>query len=246
MNFTNASFSDTMAPRWAALVAGLSYISNPVAYAELYAYPKLVVAHDIGATVANINAHGTMFAGMIACYLVNFIVCDIVMAWALYSLLAPVSRALSMLAAWFQLVYAAMGLVAVYNLVSVLHLLRIPEYREIFGPAQLQAQTLLHLRAFHQQFDFALVLFGLHLVLVGCLIAASRYIPKILGVILIITGCGYILNTLGPYFSPTGDFGWTFVTFFGEIVFMLWLLIRGWKIQEVPGIPAAQEPAVVS
>ncbi len=233
-----------IAPRWAALIAGLAYLSNPVAYAEFYTYPKLVVAHDIGRTIGNINAHGTMFATMITCYLPNFVVCDIIMAWALYSLLAPVNRAFSMLAAWFQLVYAAMGLVAVYNLVSVLHLLRIPEYQEVFGPAQLQAQVLLHLRAFHQQFDFALVLFGVHLILTGCLVAASRYIPRILGIILAITGCGYIFNTLGPYFWASGDAGWTFVTFFGEIVFMIWLLIRGWKIREAAEVSIVQDPAI--
>ena len=143
MTFLQGLQRNGIAPRWAALIAGLAYLTNPVAYAEFYAYPKLVVAHDIGRTIANINAHGTMFAAMITCYLLNFVVCDIVMAWALYLLLVPVNRALSMLAAWFQLVYAAMGLVAVYNLVSVLHLLRIPEYQEVFGPAQLQAQVLL-------------------------------------------------------------------------------------------------------
>ena len=120
--------SNGIAPRWAALIAGFAYLSNPVAYAEFYAYPKLVVAHDIAQTIANINAHGTMFAAMITCYLLNFIVCDIVMAWALYSLLLPVNRALSLLAAWFQLVYAAMGLVAVFNLVCVQNLLHSPDY----------------------------------------------------------------------------------------------------------------------
>lgn len=243
MTSTKSSFNDGIATRWAALIAGLAYLSNPIAYAEFYAYPKLVVAHDVGATIANINTHGMMFAGMITCYLLNFVICDVVMAWALYSLLAPVNRALSMLAAWFQLVYAAMGLVAVYNLVSVLHLLRIPEYQELFGLVQLQAQVLLHLRAFHQQFDFALVLFGLHLILTGCLVATSRYIPRILGIILAITGCGYILNTLGPYFWPSGDFGWTFVTFFGEMMFMIWLLIRGWKLREAVNNAIVQKPA---
>lgn len=107
MTTANDSFGNGMAPRWAALIAGLAYLSNPVAYAEFYAYPKLVVAHDTGATIANINNHGTMFAGMVTCYLLNFIICDVVMAWAVYLLLAPVNRALSTLAAWFQLVYAS-------------------------------------------------------------------------------------------------------------------------------------------
>ena len=232
MNLVQPATATGLAPRWAALIAGCAYVLNPVAYAEFYAYPKLVVAHNIGLTIANINAHGTMFVAMILCYLVNFIVCDIVMAWALYSLLAPVNKAVSLLAAWFQLVFAAMGLVAVYNLISVQNLLHTSEYAAAFGPAQLQAQVLLHLRSFHNDFDFALVLFGIHLILVGLLIAASRYVPKILGFILVLNGLGYMINTLGPYVQPSWDFGWTFVSLFGEIVFMLWLLLRGWRIQD--------------
>ena len=52
------------------------------------------------------------------------------------------------------------------------------------------------------------------------------------------------LNTLGPYFWPSGDFGWTFVTFFGEIVFMIWLLVRGWKIREAADVSVVKESAV--
>jgi Domain of unknown function (DUF4386) len=232
MTSVPASSSNGLAPRWAALIAGCAYLLNPVAYAEFYAYPKLVVTHNIGLTIANINEHRAMFAVMILCYLVNFIVCDIVMAWALYSLLAPVHKAVSMLAAWFQLVFAAMGLVAVYNLICVQDLLHSREYGEVFGPTQLQAQVLLHLRSFHSDFDFALVLFGIHLILVGLLIAASRYIPTFLGIVLVVNGLGYIINTVGSYLRPEGDFSWTFVTLFGEIVFLAWLLIRGWRIPE--------------
>lgn len=72
----------------------------------------------------------------------------------------------------------------------------------------------------------------MHLVLVGYLIVRSTYIPKILGPILAIDGLGWITNGLQPYFFATAHLNWIFYTFFGELIFMLWLLIGGWFVKE--------------
>jgi hypothetical protein len=94
---------------------------------------------------------------------------------------------------------------------------------------------LLHL--FRYSWSMGLVLFGIHLVLLGYLIFRSGYIPKVLGILLVINGLGWMLDSLGPYLLPNANLGFTFITFFGEIFFMLWLLFRGWKIKE----PAAHD-----
>ena len=86
--------------RQAALIAGFAYLLNPVTYAE-YVYPKLVITGNAEQTVRNISTHGGLFLAALFCYLVSFIG-DVVIAWALYVLLAPVNRALSLLTAWFQ------------------------------------------------------------------------------------------------------------------------------------------------
>jgi len=94
--------------RQAALIAGFSYLLGPVTYAEFSIYPKLVIPNNITQTVQNIAAHQGLFAAAILCYLVEFIE-DIVIAWALYVLLVPVNRAMSLLAAWFRLMYTAIA-----------------------------------------------------------------------------------------------------------------------------------------
>jgi len=104
-----ATSQDGITLRQAALVAGFTYLLNPVTYAE-YVYPKLVIPGNIAQTAQNISAHGGLFLAAIFCYLISFIG-DVVLAWALYVLLAQVNRSLSLLAAWFQLVYAAVALV---------------------------------------------------------------------------------------------------------------------------------------
>ena len=77
----------------------------------------MVVQGNVAQTVENIPAHGRIFVAAILCYLFTIFL-DVVIAWVLYYLLAPVNRALSMLAAWFRLVYVAIFFVASLNLVA--------------------------------------------------------------------------------------------------------------------------------
>lgn len=221
-----------MTLRQAALTAGFAYLLNPVSYAEFAIYPKLVVQGNIAQTVANIESHHGLFLLALFCYLINFIE-DIIIAWALFYLLAPVNRALSALAALFQLIYTAVALAGTFNLVTVYRMLTTPEYLKEFGPGQLNAQIDLLLHSFRYNYSFAIgTIFSLHLILIGYLIVRSRYMPVWLGVILVINGLGWMVNNLRPYLYPGANLGFISITFFGELVFMLWLLIRGWKIAE--------------
>ncbi|MGA8098071.1 MAG: DUF4386 domain-containing protein, partial [Candidatus Cybelea sp.] len=102
----------------------------------------------------------------------------------------------------------------------------------LFGPGPLHAQIALLLHSFRYEWSMSLVIFALHLLLVGALIYRSGYLPKWLGVILVINGLGWIIDPLQPYLLPNVNLDFFFVTFFGELIFMLWLLIMGWRIKE--------------
>jgi len=138
-----------------------------------------------------------------------------------------------MLTAWFRLVYTIIALVALNNLVTVLRLLTTPDYLTVFQPDQLYAQSMIYLRAFRNHWYFGIIFFGIHLVFLGYLVFRSNYIPRILGVVLIITGLGYLLTTLRPYLFPGINVDFARFTFYGELIFMLWLLIRGSRIKEL-------------
>jgi Domain of unknown function (DUF4386) len=217
--------------RQAALTAGFAYLLNPVAYAEFSIYPKLVVPGNVEQTVANIASHHGLFITAMLFYFLNFIG-DIIIAWALYILLAPVNQALSLLGSLFQLVYAAVALGGMFNLATVYRMLTTPEYFNTIGAAQLHAQVNLLLHIFRYNYSLGVVIFAIHLLIVGYLIVRSSYIPSWLGIILIVNGLGWIVNNLRPYLYPEANLGFVFITFFGELIFMLWLLIRGWKIEE--------------
>lgn len=220
--------------RQAALIAGFGYLLSPVGYAEGL-YPKLVIANNIEQTVQNIAMHREKFAIAIMCYLVCFIE-DVIIAWALYYLLAPVNRALSMLAAWFRLMYTAMALYAVMDLATVFRLVTTPEYLTLFGSGPLHAQVRLFLSTFRYDWSLSLIVFGVHLALLGYLIFRSGYIPWIIGILLVIDGLGWVIDGLQVYFYPDAKLKYLFIAFLGELVFMLWLLIRGWKIRELPTV----------
>jgi hypothetical protein len=217
--------------RQAALVAGFGYLLMPVAFAEFSVFPKLVIPGNIEQTVQNIVAHGNLFLAAIFCYLITFI-SDVVIAWALYVLLVPVNRSVSLLTAWFRLVYTAIALFGLLNLVTVYRLLSTPDYLTAFGSGPLHAQVQLLLNSFRYDWSMSLILFGIHLGLLGYLIYRSGYIPRILGILLAINGFGWMIDSLRPYLFPNAHLRFIFITFFGELFFMLWLLVRGWKIQE--------------
>lgn len=222
-----------MSLRQAALIAGFAYLLDPVGYAEFTLYPRLVIPGNVEATVANIGAHGPAFVAIIFCYLVNFIE-DVVIAWALYYLLAPVNKPLSSLTAIFRLVYTAMGLFGLSNLVTVYRILNAPEYVAATGRRPLDAQVDLLLHSFRYDYLFGLIVFGIHLCLLGYLVYRSGYtgfVSKIVGVVLAVTGLGWIVLELRPYLFPAANIDWVFYTVFGELIFMLWLLIGGWMLK---------------
>lgn len=236
MNVTfQATHDQGMSLRLAALVAGLGLLGMTIAapFAEFFVYAKLVESGDIQTTVQNMQTSGGLLIAGIFSYLFVFIL-DVLVAWALYVLLIPVNRSLSLLTAWFRLVYTAIALFALAKLATVYRLLHTSDYLADIGMEQLHFQVQLLLGAFRYEWGLGLILFGLHLVLLGYLVYRSGYIPRWLGILLVIAGTGWVIYELGPYLMPDVDLGFLIIAFSLEIVFMGWLLIRGWKIYQ-PG-----------
>jgi hypothetical protein len=232
-SISRARHDEGLTLRQAALVAGFALLvmSATAPFAEYFAFPKLVIPGHIDQTVRNIVANRGLFVAGILAYLINF-VCDVLIAWGLYVLLVPVNRSLALLTAWFRLLYTAIAVVALFKMVTAFRLLNTPDYLTAFGPDQLHAQVLLLLNSFRYEWSMSMVFFGTHLGLLGYLVYRSGYIPRIFGVLLGIDGLGWLIDCLSPYLYPNAPLGFLFVTFLGEMVFMLWLLVRGWRIQQ--------------
>ena len=225
------SNTSTTSLRTAALIAGLALLTMVIAapFAELFVFPKLIVPGDAAETARNILANQTLFRAALFGYLITFI-CDFVAAWALYVLLKPVNENLSLFTAWFRLVYTVIAIVAFLNLVTVVRLLNSSNASSGFDSGQFAAQVMSSLEAFRSNWYFGLLFFGIHLGLLGVLVWMSNYIPKLVGVLLIIAGFGYLINALKPVIFPDINIDFAQYTFYGELIFMLWLLIKGPRI----------------
>lgn len=218
--------------RKAALIAGFGYIlmfGTPIA--EFVVFNKIVDLHNGEATVKNIAAHLALFRYGILFYLVNFIG-DIIAAWALYFLLKPVSPFLSMLAAWLRIIYTLLSLVALMNLLTVVQLLVSTDYSQTLNAGTLQFQVMMALHAFRDGWAFSFIFFGIYLVLIGYLAIISKFIHKIVGICLIIAGLGWLTDNIQPYFFPNKAINIGMLTGIGELVFMLWLFIKGSRLKE--------------
>jgi hypothetical protein len=158
----------------------------------------------------------------------------VLVAWALYILLKPVNKNLAMLAAWFRLVFAAILGVALHNLLSVLQLLSGPDYLTVFETEQLQAQAMLFLNAFNNTWLIGLTVFGLHLFVLGYLVFKSGYIPRIIGILLVVSSLGYITDSFANFLLPNyANYAPIFLlivavpAIIAELSLTLWLLLKG-------------------
>ena len=211
--------------REAAIVAGFGLLIMTIVYmfADLFALQTLIVPVDAAETAHNILADEGLFR-MAICGFIVVIILDVVVAWALYVLLKPVNKSLSLLMAWFRLVYATVFSFSLVFPVIVLLLLSGADYLTVFETDQLHAQVTLFLNAFRDGWAIGLVFFGLHLALLGYLVFKSGYIPRILGILLIVAGLSYLIDYFGEFLFPTFNVGISQIAGWGELLFMVWLL----------------------
>jgi hypothetical protein len=156
--------------RRAAAVAGLGLLVMAVLAGTMFAaYENLVVSGDATKTARNIVDHELLFRTIICGFLIVAVL-DVVVAWALYVFLSPANRSIALLSAWFRVVYAAVFAAALSNLLVAVRLLTDADSLKAFGTGQLNAQVMNSVNAFNDGWDAALVIFGLHLLVLGYLV----------------------------------------------------------------------------
>jgi hypothetical protein len=217
--------------RQASITAGISLLALTAlaVFGNFIVLEGLVTPGDAATTATDILAAEGMFRlGVVSWVLV--VVLDVVIAWALLTVFKPVSRSLSRLAAWFRLAYAAVLMVAASQLVGVPALLHGEEYLSVFSTDQLQAEGLLRVATFNDIYDAGLVLFGVHLLLIGYLAYASGYVPRLVGILVSVAGFGYVFDGFAQFLSQGSAISIGGFTFVGEFLLALWLLIWGRRL----------------
>ncbi|MCB0194164.1 MAG: DUF4386 domain-containing protein [Anaerolineae bacterium] len=229
-----------------ARVAGVLYIIIIISgiFAEFFVRQSLIVPGDATTTAANITASEGLFRLGIAGDLI-MILSDIALALIFYVLFKPVSNALSLLAAFFRLGQATILGINLLNLFFVLQLLNGADYLTAFEADQIPALVMLFLNGHRIGYSIGLVLFGLSLFVLGYLVLKSGYVPKVLGILLMVAASGYLIDSFASFLLPNyDDFEMVFAlvvflpAFIGELSMALWLLLKGVTIKQMPLQPS--------
>jgi Domain of unknown function (DUF4386) len=218
----------------AARIAGALYLALAVTapFHLLYIPHALIVPGNATATANNILAHETLFRlGIVAGLLDPVTFIFVVMA--LYRLLSGVNKAYASLMAILALVSVAVGFVNVLNHIAALTLFRGGDFLSVIDKNQLDALAMLFLRLHGQGNVINEIFWGLWLFPFGVLVMRSGFLPRILGVLLIVNCFAYLAQSLTSLLLPgyaSVVAQWTFPALFGELWIMLWLLIKGAKV----------------
>jgi hypothetical protein len=218
-----------------ARIAGvLILIMAPFAlFGMMYVPATLIVPGDAAITASNIMAAEGLFRLGIVGDSVVFLI-EIVLVVMLYVLLKPVSKTLSLVAAFFRLAMTIIQGINLLNHFTALLLLSGADYLTVFKPDQLHALVLLFLNAHEYVAYIWGLFFALHLFFLGYLVYKSGYIPKILGVLLVFSSLCYLIQSFGNFLLPKYEeifalVGWVSII---ELAFPLWLVIKGVKDQQ--------------
>ncbi len=216
-----------------ARVAGLLYLSLMTAPLRLIYIPgKLFVPGNATATAANIAAHETLFRLGIVSDLFTATMA-IFLTLALYRLFKGVDQDLARLV----VILGALMVTPIYflnalNDMAALMLVRGPDFLSAFDKPQRDALAMLFLRLHHGGVVVNQVFWGLWLFPFGLLVYRSRFLPRILGVWLMVNCFAYLALSLTGVLWPQYEdavFNSAFPAMLGELAIMLWLLIMGAK-----------------
>ena len=231
-----------MSARAKARLVGAFYLLVFVTGALALPSGSLLVSGDAKASAASIYAHEPRYVSGFAALLLN-VVCYLVVTALFYRLFRPVSRSLSLTAALFSVMGCAVQAGSCIAYIAPLTLLSGANYLGVFDAAQLQSLAYLTTRLYSQGYEVGLVFFGFYCLSIGWLIVRSTFMPKTLGILMVLAGLGW-LTFLTPQLAAAWQ-PWNLVPgLIGEGALTLYLLFiglddRAWQAQATAKAAAA-------
>ena len=215
-------------PNKTARVAGCLYLMLfPLGiFGIIYVPSSLIVLGDAATTASNIMANELLYRLSIVTALTLQIV-YIFLALALYKLLNPVDKNNAVLMVILVLVAAPIAMLNELNHVAVLLVLSGSDFLTTFSLDQVQASVPLFLNLHEHGVFIAQIFWGLWLFPMGYLIFKSNFLPKALGILMIIGGFGYLVDSFVYFIFPDFDVTVSEFTFLGELLLPLWLMFKG-------------------
>jgi Domain of unknown function (DUF4386) len=228
-----------------ARITGVLFLLSMLAgfFGEVYVPSRIIVSGDAAATAKNIIESDSLFRLGFASYLVEAI-CDITLSLTLYILLRPVRNDLALLAAFFGLVSTTLFGVAEMFYFGALVIVRSAG----FSPDGRNALAQLSLNAYGYGAGIFMALYGVAALIRGYLIYRSRYLPRFLGVLLMLAGAGFVAKNFTLVLAPAyaSDF-FLLPMFLAMLSMTVWFLARGvdvakWEEATSSSVPARSAP----
>ena len=213
-----------------ARLAGLLYLLViPLGiFGGLYVSSQLIVPGDAAATAENLLASESLYRlGIVSDLLAS--VDMVLVVLVLYTLLKPIHRTMSLLMVNFVLIGAAIAILNQLNQFAALQLLQADDLRA-FTPEQLQALAVMFLRLHSRRSTIAFIFWGLWLFPLGFLVFKSGFLPRFLGILLMIACFGYVINSFATLLGYPVNVG--MLAALGEVLLILWLLIKGVNVEQ--------------
>jgi hypothetical protein len=185
--------------------------------------------HDNALETAN-NIHSAI--GLYQLGIVSWLLSQVIfilLAFSLYFFLNKVNKVSASLMAVFAFIGISVAFSNEIFQFAILRLLSGGSYLEVFKEEQLNALIVLFSHLHNHGLQVAHVFWGLWLFPLAHLIYRSGFLPKFIGILIAIAGTGYLIDFLVNVFLPDSGITVTQFTFIGELVFPLWLLIKGVK-----------------
>lgn len=218
-----------------ARIAGALFIVSLVAggFGEFYVPNMLIVAGNATATSHNIATSQSLLRLGFTAYLFEAI-CDIVLSLIMYVLLKPVQKDLALLAAFFGLVSTAVFAGGeLFYFGGAILIQGGGDYLKTFSPAQLDSLTLLSIKFYGYCSGIFMCLYGIAVALRGYLIYRSTFLPRIIGVLVMIAGLGFIAKNFTLVLTPaySSDL-FVLPMMIGALALTAWLLARGVDVEK--------------
>lgn len=220
-----------------ARMAGFLYLIYMVIsiFADVFGRSKLIVLGDAATTARNIMASSLQFRIGFVVDLVAAVL-FLLTAWALYVLLKPVNKNLALLFLLLNLGGVAVWCFSDLFLIASQLLVSGSDYLKVFQSDQQQALAMLSLYIYKNGFwGIAQIFFSAWLFPLGYLVFKSGFLPRILGVVLMVECFCWLMYPIQFFLFPE-YVAITYLSsaagFIGEFSLMLWLLVMGAKNQK--------------
>lgn len=226
-----------LSPRFNARLVGTLYLVVIAAgmWAQMFVRGHLMVSGDAGATAANILAHETQFRLGFAADLLGG-VCYVAIVFLLYGLLKPANKHLSHFATFVGMAGSVIFAGNLLNHLAALIVLKNAQALAAFSPDQVHALAFVFLKLHGLGYGIAMLFFGLYMALIGAAILRASFLPRILGLFLVVGGIANVMGSTAAFLKINIPFDLIMIGGLSEIAFALWLFIIGvnaakWKTQ---------------